>query len=217
MTPDLSSVRSPTLTLREKTAEHHRAAERAPFQRAMVSGQLALSDYLSWLSQMQFVFSALAKAALPDGPPGPIQERRWDRSADLLADCRFFDFDPTGLAPTEATARFTTTIDRWAAESPMALLGALYVFEGSTNGGRFIAKAVSRGFRLTDRSGTLFLDPYGEDQRSRWNEFKEDLDRSIGPEAIDQVVAAAQDTFGAVAEIGELVYRPRVMRPTPVS
>jgi heme oxygenase len=157
---------------------------------------------------MQFVFSALARAPLPDGLPGPIRERRWNRSEDLRADCRFFDIDPAGFAPTEATTRFTTTIDRWGAESPMALLGALYVFEGSTNGGRFIAKAVSRGFRLTDRSGTLFLDPYGEDQRSRWSEFKADLDRSIGPEAIDQVVVAAQDTFGAVAEIGESVYRP---------
>ena len=68
-------------------------------------------------------------------------------------------------------------MDRLASEQPMALLGILYVLEGSTNGSKFIARKVRPAYELpATGEGSAYLDPYGDVQPARWQEFKAAMD-----------------------------------------
>jgi heme oxygenase len=79
------------------------------------------------------------------------------------------------------------------------------LLEGSTNGGRFLARVLRTAWQLDGR-GLDALDPYGEDQPARWAEFKRDMDAlQLPPEDADGVVAAAVATFTAIAEISDRV------------
>lgn len=195
------------LTLRESTAEHHRRAEQHPFQQQMVRGTLSRELYVRWLGQMLQVHAALEahldrlvvrnpqfKAVFND-------ERR--KVAALRADLAFFG----GLSdqtPLPAARGLMDGMDQLAADHPMALLGVLYVLEGSTNGSKFIARRVRPAYELpATGEGSAYLDPYGDLQPARWQEWKAAMDAlGFPPGEVEQLTAAAQQTFDAVRELG---------------
>ena len=74
--------------------------------------------------------------------------------------------------------------------------GALYVIEGSTLGGRIIAKMMQRQLKTEAGEGFSFFYGYGDETESRWVSFKELLNTQA-TEISDkkQVVRAANDTF----------------------
>ena len=102
-------------------------------------------------------------------------------------------------------------MDRLASEQPMALLGILYVLEGSTNGSKFIARKVRPAYELpATGEGAAYLDPYGDVQPARWQEFKAAMDALNLPAAdVAPMVVAAQETFDSIRELGaELLVSP---------
>jgi heme oxygenase len=73
-------------------------------------------------------------------------------------------------------------------------LGALYVLEGSSLGGRVILKELRR--RDVSLAGLGFLDPYGADTSRRWQFFLAILEREIkSSEQKADAVKGALDTF----------------------
>jgi heme oxygenase len=101
-----------------------------------------------------------------------------------------------------STFGFVERMERWHGADPAALLGVLYVLEGSTNGSRYIARNIRRAFGL-ERPGTRFMDPHGEHQPARWAAFKQLLDQAIDPAEVPTVIEGAHATFLAVTEIGQ--------------
>ncbi|MEM6732994.1 MAG: biliverdin-producing heme oxygenase, partial [Myxococcota bacterium] len=78
---------------------------------------------------------------------------------------------------------------------PIALIGARYVFEGATNGGVFIAKAIERAYG-PGLIPTGHLKPYGEAQAERWGTFARGLAAlPLSGEEEDLVVRSACHTF----------------------
>lgn len=74
-------------------------------------------------------------------------------------------------------------------------LGALYVIEGSTLGGKIISKMMQQHLGLTG-SGLSFFSGYGEQTEHMWDTFKEVLDQQArNPEEEAVVIAAANETF----------------------
>lgn len=81
--------------------------------------------------------------------------------------------------------------------SEAAALGALYVTEGSTLGGRMILRAaVAAG---TDLGGLEFLDPYGRETGAMWLALRAALDRRLAEAAAFDAAAEAADTLFAFA------------------
>jgi heme oxygenase len=200
---------SAAVALREHTADDHHRAERSDFQRRFVSGRLPRAGYTAWLEQMWWVYRALAAHFAGDGVPAPhaalFADAR-DRTPDLAADLAFLGSAPGATRAVPATDAFLARIAQWAAVDPPALLGVLYVLEGSTNGSRYIANAVRKAYGLDGGSGTAFLDPYGEAQPARWKAFKRELDAAVSAHEVPSLIAAARETFNAVGAMGaELV------------
>jgi heme oxygenase len=89
----------------------------------------------------------------------------------------------------------------------VALLGPLYVLEGSTNGSRVLARVLSRAWG-SDGAGLAYLDPYGDGQPTSWKAFKQEVD-DLGLDDASQsaVVEAARVTFQAISDISDEVAR----------
>lgn len=77
-----------------------------------------------------------------------------------------------------------------------ASLGAMYVLEGSTLGGKFISKMLSDNMGDQSPSTFSFFNSYGEFIQPKWAAFKEKLNNyAAGQSQEEQIIKAANDTF----------------------
>lgn len=195
------------LTLREGTASHHRLAEQHEFQQQFVRGTLPLPLYVHWLAQLRHIHVALEAHLDRLIARNPQLKSVFDDSrrkvAPLQKDLAFLGSAENQTALPAARAMMAR-MDQLATAQPMALLGILYVLEGSTNGSKFIARKVRPAYELpATGEGSAYLDPYGDAQPVRWQEFKAAMDALNLPAAeVAPIVLAAQQTFDSIRELG---------------
>jgi len=208
-------------TLKTATADHHRRAEKHEFQQMMVRGALSREAYAEWLGQMLLVHRGLeehlTKLVASHPAVGAVFDDSRRKVPFLLDDLAFYQ-GRADSDPVPATRRFLQCLDSLAASSPLALLGPLYVLEGSTNGARFIARRLRTAFDLpADGGGVAYVDPYGEDQPRRWQEFKDEMEQlAFGEADIRIITQAAQETFDAIGAVGgDLLAHSRRVVPPP--
>jgi heme oxygenase len=82
--------------------------------------------------------------------------------------------------------------------APEAVLGSMYVVEGSTLGGAIIAREVENRLGLTAETGCAYFRSYGRDVAAMWKSFGAKLLEASSPEADDLIVGAAQETFNVM-------------------
>lgn len=80
-------------------------------------------------------------------------------------------------------------------ETRPALLGAMYVVEGSTLGGKFVARMVERRLGLDPASGGAYFRSHGNDIGQMWRAFGAYLGRFSAPSVDDEIVLSANRTF----------------------
>lgn len=195
-------------TLKERTKEAHARAERHPVQARMVKGEVTREQYAAWLGQMLPVWRAvdagLSALAARDGRIAAMLRPYHAHAERIAADLEFLGQCGGCHPPHAATSRFVELIARAGASGGPDLVGVWYVLEGSANGGRFIAKALSRGLNIAGPEGLTSFDPHGERQRDYWQAWRAGLDAQMFGEAErDAIIAAASATFDAVYEVME--------------
>ena len=81
--------------------------------------------------------------------------------------------------------------------TPAEAFGCLYVLEGSTLGGQFIARQVEASLGLTSQHGCMFFSGNGRDTGKMWKSFGESLNAfaAENPGSTQTVVASAIATF----------------------
>ena len=196
--------------LRHTTRELHKEAESRPLQRAMAKGTLPPGAYVMYLGQLRHLHESLEASldAVTESQPGLAglftDERR--RVPDLDRDLAAFDVSPETVPVLPPTKEFIGRVEDLASSSPLALLGPLYVLEGSTNGGKFLARVLERSLQIEDRAGLSYMDPYGDRQPEMWAEFKRLADLvELAPDQLNAVTEAARETFRAIAAISDTV------------
>lgn len=209
--------------LKEETRADHSRAEKHPLMAAMVTGRIDRAGYVRYLGQLLNVHLALetqlCRLAAEHRVFRLIVREHHMRTPDLLADMEALGQCLHQHPPLPATGLFRGRIAELAGEAPVALLGTLYVLEGSTNGGRYIAPAVRKTLGLPGHgkfgSGTEYLDPHGDRQRDRWGFFRASLDAlALAPAERDLIVAVAADAFRGVHDIFEDLTH---LAPVPVA
>lgn len=197
------------MRLRTETAEHHARAEGKALQQKMVRGQISRGEYAGWLGQMYLVHRALENAVERVRNAAAVLSVITDEqthSRRLAVDLAFFGVKAGDVKASSATARLIARIDQTASESPMGVLGMHYVLEGSMNGNKYIAMAVSKGLQLNAGPGLSYLDPYADRQRGVWAEWKAKVDGFGLAEAdADRAVEGAKAMFDGIAEVCENV------------
>lgn len=194
--------------LRQGTRELHTLAEQQPFQRMLAKGRLPRERYIQWLMQMRLIHQALEEALLSHRAHpriAPVLQPHHQHARRIEADLTFL-VGPSALSG-QATALPAVEIVRDAIRTasslaPTALLGFLYVLEGSTNGGRYLAMAVRRAYALEGQDGTRYLDPYGEHHPARWSQFKDSMNAApFSQSDREQIHEAAHAMFQAVIDL----------------
>ncbi len=193
--------------LKSATDDLHRMAESRPLQKSLVKGTVPRELYATFLGQIYLVHRFLEQRIDEAGDQHPafaaVVRPYHRREPQLRDDLEFHGVVPDEIEPTPVTAR---TLDWIEHERPVALLGILYVLEGSTNGARFIARSLSRAW---GPGGLSYQDPHGELQKPRWMQFKQDMN-GVGFTADEESVLleAARATFVAVADISDELCEP---------
>lgn len=178
--------------LRTETAAEHEAVEGSL---DLLSPELSRDRLVDVLTRMHGFWQA-AEAGL-DGwataEPAAAERVDWAgrrRSALFAADLGALGADPAGELPELPAVAGTD-----------AALGRLYVLEGSSLGGVFIDRHLATLPQLADAGRLTCFTPYGDRTGAMWHAFRSVTRARVaeGGDA-DQVVDAARQTFGALAE-----------------
>ena len=192
--------------LKSETAAQHAEAESKPLEAALVSGAIGQDQYKKYLAQRWLIHRELEAAtdvALKKetrlgslGLPGLYQTK------NLESDLAQLGVDLKSIQPLKGATKLIAEIKN--AASPATLMGIYYVFEGSKNGARYIAKALGGRARIT---ALKYLDPHGEAQRGLWMKFRADMDAiAWTPAEQDSMVQAAQATFTAISSLDDEIH-----------
>lgn len=173
--------------LRQATAmEHQRVEAMLPLMRE----DLSRTEYVEVLRRFYAVVSAWerwAEVHVPGRLRAVFEERK--RAEMLLDDLHFFG----------VTIRDQTCTDLPLSADEPSFLGAMYVVEGSTLGGQFIARHVEAVLHLKEGEGDRYFRGYGEKTGAMWREVKTLLG-DVDEAQTEAVIAGARDMFALFAE-----------------
>jgi len=194
--------------LRETTREAHARAEKHPLHASMVAGHVTKGQYVAWIGQMHHVWqavdAALAARCATDARFASMVKPYHAHADRIAADIEYLSPGRGCDAALPATGRFVEMVRQAAASLGPELIGIWYVLEGSTNGGRFIARSLSRALGIAGPDGLRSMDPHGEEQRERWRTWRADLDALSFTETQCATIAhAARWAFDAIYELLE--------------
>jgi heme oxygenase (biliverdin-IX-beta and delta-forming) len=172
--------------LRQETAAEHDAVEGSI---PLMTEELDVKTYVSCLRRIHGFVAAWERSAAVHTPewmrPMLKERRRQGLLEDDLACFGIRELDPGSgyeMPPLTDTASF---------------LGAMYVMEGSTLGGQYIARHVERVLKLTDGRGSAYFRGYNERTGSMWKEFCEVLRNRVADDEADDAIAGAKAMFRA--------------------
>lgn len=192
--------------LKAETSGAHELTESIPFSAAMVQGRLPLESYVGQLAAYSLVHEALDDALAASTHPAVKAVWRDDlaKAPLLAADLRHFasQRDSVPAEAMQVARAFAGWISGLAIASPVALLGVLYVLEGSTLGATILRQHIARAYGLTGTDGLAYYSPYGNKVMPHWKEFKERMNGAVtDANEQQQVLAAADGTFQRVGDI----------------
>jgi len=197
-------------SLREATKQLHAEAEQHPVQKRFVSGELTRDGYVAWLGQMLHMHQAfepeLDRLARSARHFTRVLDRYHQKTPLIVDDLQFLGVEAEAVKPTPAATRFAAYVQNLADDRPAALLGVAYVFEGSTNGGKFLVRAARHAYGLAGDRGARYLDPYGQEQVERWGAFRQGMNEAdLSPEENRGIVDVACETFrGIIAVLDDI-------------
>jgi len=201
--------------LREGTWPQHQHAESRPLEQELAAGKLPREQYVAMLAQRLLIHRhlehALRALRASDLRVADVVREELMQEENLRRDLAHFGVDADAVQPAAATKRLVGEVDRLVSEHPIALLGVYYVFEGSKNGARMVARALRGAYGLADGPGLLYMDPHGEQQRPLWADFKAKTDAvDLDETEQDAIVRAAQLTFTLVSDLDEELHDRRL-------
>lgn len=171
--------------LKDATKTNHQQLEKIVVKKLkLISND---EEYIQFLQAFYSYFGALEDKIdqlIPTGLEHDFQRRKTERLAD---DIKIFG----GIVPEKVADTELPEI-----KNSLQAYGALYVIEGSTLGGRVIAKMLHKQLDTDQQEGFSFFTGYGELTESRWATFKELLNRQpANQNENEQILAAADRTF----------------------
>lgn len=184
----------PVEHLREETREEHERTEEAVERRFFGSGEMGRDDYTKLLTAFFGLYRPLEErlaSAVGRHLPSFSLRRRAKRLKD--------DLRILGLDDEEIEALPRLGEDRLPLlRTRPAVLGALYVVEGSQLGHRVLWKRVRTSLKPPAREARSFLGVPADRARTRWERFRKVFDRRMSSrDAFVTAVSTARVTFWA--------------------
>lgn len=188
--------------LRRATTRDHHAIDHHPLLAPLLRRELSLEHYRRVLQSFLWIYTPLDEP-LRLGLQRHGGDTRF-RPSERLA---WLSEDLASLA-SEADATINP-LTGWCVppiETPAALVGALYVVEGSTLGGQLIGRVVGDNLGINPSYGGRFFHGHGEQTRAHWEAFWELAHRIVPASQHDACAQAARKMFSALHEAFTLAH-----------
>ncbi|MEI8041765.1 MAG: biliverdin-producing heme oxygenase [Verrucomicrobiota bacterium] len=197
--------------LKAETFQAHARLQTLPFFQALAACQLPLESYVGQLRDLAVIHGVLEQA-LDQGTDARVAAvwRPDLRKLPLLQqDLRYFE--PRAVSDlkeaVEVALQIAERIRIRSAEQPLALLGSLYVSEGSTQGAVVLRPLFARAFLLADDDGLCYLRGYGADVRLRWAEYQQRMNALVlSVEERALITRAANEFFEQLEVLFKALY-----------
>ncbi|WP_338556356.1 biliverdin-producing heme oxygenase [Paenibacillus sp. KS-LC4] len=183
--------------LKEETAVNHKQIEDNRFAKAIMNQTLNVMDYSLYLQKFYGFIQPIERhiaALLHKQNVQELGEFIQSRAKTPLLER---DLLALGLSE-EQVQQLPGCKQPPELATVAAVLGYMYVIEGSTMGGQIITKQVRKFLPLTEEvsEGTAYFNAYGSETRAKWAEFSQMVTQSVlTEEDANQVVESAKQTF----------------------
>ncbi len=167
--------------LKDSTQASHQALEKKMV--SIIKKIKTREDYVNFLKLMYGYYSALERSVQEYVTEMEIGKRR--KAERLLQDISYF----------ESTSTPDLCKELPPISSHAEALGAMYVMEGSTMGGKIIARMIEGQAGIDGPSGFSFFNGYGEETSKMWEEFKTFLNRPFDEIEKLNLILTANRTF----------------------
>lgn len=138
-----------TARMRSKIAVEHEAIEQTPFSMALMRGTLTREEYVQNLSQMAIIHTELESLAMNSAALEPYFSVSMCRADVAIRDVQVLGFNMDTFPRMEVTERTLGNLQRAAKECPRALIGVIYVLEGSRMGSLVLAKPLAASLKVS--------------------------------------------------------------------
>lgn len=192
--------------LKAETRNAHDMTEAIPFSAAMVAERLPIERFVGQLAAYRIVHEALERELAASEAPEVRAVWRAELAKLPLIDRDLAAFaarkvvaDDSGISPAQ---EFAARLRRDASSDPLALLGALYVLEGSMLGAAVLRGHLERAYGVTTDDGLAYQSPYGPSPMPNWKLFKERMNAAVvDPDAQERVINGASEAFRGIGRI----------------
>lgn len=167
--------------LRESTEPSHRALEKKMV--SVIRRIRTAQDYVKFLKLMYGYYSAVERRVQEYVSDTEIGKRR--KAERLLDDISYFE----SISAPDVCKELPPICSHAEA------LGAMYVLEGSTHGGKTIARMIEDQAGIAGPSGFSFFNGYGDENGKMWDEFKTLLNRPFDELEKLNLILTANRTF----------------------
>jgi heme oxygenase len=197
--------------LKAATFLSHARLQELPFFQALVACQLPLESYVGQLRALAVIHGALeqALATCTDQAVASVWQSDMRKLSRLQEDLSYFE--PRVVADiAEAAGKASVVAEQirlQSLQSPLSLLGWVYVLEGSTLGAMVLRPLFARAFLLTREDGLSYLHSYGPATHSHWTQFQQRLNAlALTVEERERVVKTADECFEQLRAVFQALY-----------
>ena len=178
------------IRLREQTAGNHAATEDTV---PLMSATLTRAEYVATLKRFLRVVSAWDRWVDAYAPQDLLPLLAGRRRATLLER----DLEAMGVPATAYGDALPATLmdgSEVPGDPRSIFLGRMYVMEGSTLGGQYIARHAEETLGILSGEGNSYFRGYGEATGDRWREFRAVL-QALPETETETVIASAKEMF----------------------
>jgi heme oxygenase len=181
--------------VRAAISESHQQIELTPFSKGMMDGSITRSEYANGLVQLWHIHDELESLVYQADEVTSYFTSEMVRTNTITRDLKAFGYKVFTFQPMSETLAIVNQLRSWGKEKPFALLGCVYVLEGSRMGSLVIAKPLSKtlGIAPGETAGIEYHTEGAAQTPSRVRAFKEKIDGANLDEA-----TVADLTEGAV-------------------
>lgn len=176
----------------------HQEIEKLPFSQSLVNGSVNRATYCQMLVQMAAIHETLESLLERSTIAGSIYSPSMARTVDLRNDLNALGSQDNDGLVLRLTLEFGILLHEWANHRPAALLGVLYVLEGSRMGSLVLSRTLAHAFNVPVSLGHG-IDYHVRDMAQRvpqWKQFKGTLDSmAMSPDEQGDVLHGAERTF----------------------
>lgn len=177
--------------VRSAISASHFQIEQTAFSKGMLDGSMTATNYSRGLVQLWHIHGTLESCATSCPEVSGFFTKEMIRTETIVRDLQAFGFKTDSFGQMIETIAIVEQMKDWALESPCAILGCIYILEGSRMGSLMIAKPLGQTLGLApgEVAGIEYHTEGAVSTPMRLRSFKEKVDQAgLGADAEAELI-----------------------------